>query len=192
MSGPTVEQSTDKREKKGATQMREDTVWKKRARRLFQEIRGRAWLAERMSQILCQGKQGLDGLVLGLGRMVDEAITGILAAIDIPNWGSLISTYRLNAAGRQLYADLQRARMRAVMENTTFKIVSLATHSTYTFQREDIDLETKPLPAGISILADSTRSFTSRGTASNGRIRLCNFSKKEYKLILSIAWSLCR
>ncbi|MCZ6623697.1 MAG: GspH/FimT family pseudopilin [Deltaproteobacteria bacterium] len=111
--------------------------------------------------------------------MAAIAITGILAAIAIPNWGSLISTYRLNAAGRQLYADLQRARMRAVMENTTFRIVSSAGSNTYTFQREGTVLETKPLPVGISILADSTRSFTSRGTASSGRIRLCNSSKDE-------------
>lgn len=106
-------------------------------------------------------------------------LLGLLLAIALPDWGSLISTYRLNAAARQIHTDLQRAKMRAVMENTTFKIVSSAANSSYTFQREDTVLETKPLPAGIGFVADSTRSFTSRGTATSGRIQLCNFSKDQ-------------
>ena len=107
------------------------------------------------------------------------ALLGLLLAIALPDWGSLISTYRLNAAARQIHTDLQRAKMRAVMENTTFKIVSSAANSSYTFQREDTVLETKPLPEGIGFVADSTRSFTSRGTARSGRIQLCNLSKNE-------------
>lgn len=106
-------------------------------------------------------------------------LLGLLLAIALPDWGGLISTYRLNAAARQLYADLQRAKMRAVMENTTFKIVSSAADNSYSFQREDAVLETKSLPAGIGFVADSARSFTSRGTATSGRIKLCNVSKNE-------------
>lgn len=103
-------------------------------------------------------------------------IISILAAVALSDWGSLFSSYRLNAAGRQLYGDLQRARMRAVMENTTFKVVSSAGNSNYTLQREDTVVESKPLPSGIEILVDSTRIFTSRGTASSGRIQLCDSS----------------
>jgi prepilin-type N-terminal cleavage/methylation domain-containing protein len=106
-------------------------------------------------------------------------LLGLLLAIALPDWGSLISTYRLNAAARQIHADLQRAKMRAVMENTTFKIVSSAANNSYNFQREDTVLETKPLPAGIGFVVDSARSFTSRGTATSGRIQLCNLSKNE-------------
>lgn len=106
-------------------------------------------------------------------------LLGILLAIALPDWGGLISTYRLNAAARQIHTDLQRAKMRAVMENTTFKIISSAANSSYTFQREDTVLETKPLPAGIGFVTDSARSFTSRGTATSGRIQLCNLSKNE-------------
>jgi len=50
--------------------MREETIWRKKASRLFQEIRGRAWLVEQVSEIISEGKRGLDGLVLELGRMV--------------------------------------------------------------------------------------------------------------------------
>ena len=54
--------------------MREDTIRRKKATRLFQKLHGRDWLVERMSQILSEGKQGLDRLGLELGRMVAEAI----------------------------------------------------------------------------------------------------------------------
>src|SRR3990170_1343309 len=74
MSGSPVGQSTVNRSRKGATRMREDTIWRKKASRLFQEMRGRSWLVERVGEIISQGKRGLDGLVLELGRMVAEAI----------------------------------------------------------------------------------------------------------------------
>ena len=54
--------------------MREDTIWRKKASRLFQEMWGRSWLGEQVGEIISQGKRGLDGLVLELGRMVAEAI----------------------------------------------------------------------------------------------------------------------
>ncbi len=54
--------------------MREDTIWRKKASGLFQELGGRSWLAERLSEIISEGKRGLDGLALELGRMVAEAV----------------------------------------------------------------------------------------------------------------------
>ena len=54
--------------------MRADTIWRKKASRLFQEMRGGSWLVEQVGEIISQGKRGLDGLVLELGRMVAEAI----------------------------------------------------------------------------------------------------------------------
>lgn len=54
--------------------MREDTIWRKKASRLFQELRGRKWLLGRMAEVISEGKRGLDGLALELGRMVAEAV----------------------------------------------------------------------------------------------------------------------
>jgi putative transposase len=54
--------------------MREDTNRRKKASRIFREMDGGRWLAGRVAQIVAQGKQGLDGLVIELGRMVAEAI----------------------------------------------------------------------------------------------------------------------
>lgn len=54
--------------------MREDTIWRKKASRAFQELRGRRWLLGRMAEVISEGKRGLDGLALDLGRMVAEAV----------------------------------------------------------------------------------------------------------------------
>lgn len=54
--------------------MREDTIWRKKASHLFQELRGRGWLLGRMAEVISEGKRGMDGLALELGRMVAEAI----------------------------------------------------------------------------------------------------------------------
>lgn len=54
--------------------MREDTIGRKKASHLFQQLRGRGWLLERMGEVISEGKRGLDGLALELGRMVAEAV----------------------------------------------------------------------------------------------------------------------
>jgi len=45
--------------------MREDTIGRKKASHLFQELRGRRWLLGRMLEVISEGKRGLDGLALG-------------------------------------------------------------------------------------------------------------------------------
>ncbi len=54
--------------------MREDTIGRKKASHLFQQLQGRGWLLERMGEVISEGKRGLDGLALELGRMVAEAV----------------------------------------------------------------------------------------------------------------------
>jgi len=54
--------------------MREDTIERKKTSRLFQQLRGRRWLLGRMLEVISEGKRGLDGLALELGRMVAEAV----------------------------------------------------------------------------------------------------------------------
>jgi hypothetical protein len=54
--------------------MREDTIGRKKASQLFQQLRGRRWLLGRMLEVISEGKRGLDGLALDLGRMIAEAV----------------------------------------------------------------------------------------------------------------------
>lgn len=46
------------------------------------------------------------------------AIIGILVAVAIPSFSSLIPNYRLKAAARTIYSDMQKARLQAIKGNT--------------------------------------------------------------------------
>jgi len=54
--------------------MREDTNRRKKASQFLRKIEGGQWLAGRVVEIVAQGKRGLDGLVVELGKKVAEAI----------------------------------------------------------------------------------------------------------------------
>jgi len=54
--------------------MRLDTRQRKKARRGFEEIIGRRGLDDYLGKVLLKGKQGLDALMLDLGRMLAETI----------------------------------------------------------------------------------------------------------------------
>jgi transposase-like protein len=54
--------------------MKLNTIERKKARRGFEQAVGREEMVDRMYEIIRVGKQGLDGLVSELGRMVAEAI----------------------------------------------------------------------------------------------------------------------
>lgn len=111
--------------------------------------------------------------------LVVVAILSILAAIAVPNWSTLLPTYALNSATRQIQSELHRTKSRAVAENRDFRLVFSST--SYKIQRhkgsryEDTG-ENKPLPEGIFLGNSSvkTLSFASRGTSNGGTVRLCN------------------
>ncbi|MFQ5684259.1 MAG: Tfp pilus assembly protein FimT/FimU, partial [Candidatus Binatia bacterium] len=125
--------------------------------------------------------------------LVALAIFGILAAIAIPNWATLIPSYRLNSSGRQLQSELHKTKSRAVSENTRFHLVFSAT--SYRIERYNgtgylPTGETKPLPPGISIESMSTSNlgFTARGTATpgtGGTVKLCNSKGAGMNVVVS-------
>lgn len=61
-------------EKKEHTQMRRDTIQRKKASKGFREIGGDDWLIEHMYKVMLAGKQAFDGMMLELGRMMAESI----------------------------------------------------------------------------------------------------------------------
>lgn len=60
--------------------------------------------------------------------LVAIAILAILLGIAMPNFFTLMPTYRLNGAARQLLSDLMWARMKAVQEGNEFKVTFLDNH----------------------------------------------------------------
>ena len=68
--------------------------------------------------------------------MIVIAVIGIVAAIAIPNFMSMLPGMGLNGAARQVMGDLMSARMKAVKENNNFRVHYL---SNYTYQIIDDD-----------------------------------------------------
>lgn len=54
--------------------------------------------------------------------MVVVSMIGILAAIAIPTFSSWFPDYRLRSAARDLYSNLQRAKMGAIKNNTQWRV----------------------------------------------------------------------
>lgn len=54
--------------------MKVNTKWRKKATRIFQQMYGREVIVDRMYEILCKGKQGMDVFMKELGRMMAETI----------------------------------------------------------------------------------------------------------------------
>ena len=58
---------------------------------------------------------GLRGFTL-LELLVALALFTILVAFGVPHWGTLLPTYRLRSAARQLRSELSRIKMQAASE----------------------------------------------------------------------------
>ncbi len=57
-----------------------------------------------------------------LEMMVVIAVIAIVSAIAIPNFISFASGMKLRSASRDLYSNMQKARMNAIRQNTTWTI----------------------------------------------------------------------
>lgn len=123
--------------------------------------------------------------------LVVIAIFGLLAAIAVPTWISLLPTYALNSAARQVQSELHRIKAQAVAENVTFRLVFSDTADHYTIQRVGTTTTQqgiKPLPNGIDIRNAITLGFTSRGTATpgtGGTVKLCNSNGAGTNIVLN-------
>lgn len=113
------------------------------------------------------------------------SIMGILAAIALPNWHSLLPSYALNNSTRQIQSELHHIKMRAVAENTGFQLAYLQGASEYTIQRDSKPLQTKPLASGTSITKAGTITFSPRGTAGANRVRLRNANGLCRQIVVS-------
>jgi type II secretion system protein H len=71
--------------------------------------------------------------------MVVVALVGILSSIAIPNHLRSLPEKRLKNAARNLYADMQRARLQAVNENRDLQVVFSG--KVYSFERWDNETE---------------------------------------------------
>jgi prepilin-type N-terminal cleavage/methylation domain-containing protein len=113
------------------------------------------------------------------------AIMGIVAAIALPNWHSLLPNYALNNSTRQVQSELHHIKMRAAAENVGFQFVYAQGASGYSIQRDSKTVVTKPLAEGTTITKEGTILFSPRGTASGNRVRLRNVNGACRQVVVS-------
>ncbi len=97
----------------------------------------------------------------------------IITAIATPSFYYWLPTYRLSAGARQVSADLQLARMKAISQNTSYWL-NFINDTQYQFEKVAGTAESGPftLPDGIEISSatGATSVFQSRGTADGPQI----------------------
>ena len=101
--------------------------------------------------------------------MVVVGLMAIISAIAMPSFISWLPSYRLSAGARQVAGDLQLARMKAISQNTTYRL-NFISGTQYRLEKDaGFTLESGPftLPVGITASpTGATSEFQSRGTAS--------------------------
>ncbi len=141
-----------------------------------------------------RGISGTRGFTL-VEILVTIAIFAILAAIAIPNWGTLVPGFRLNSAARQVATEQQAARNRAMAQYRRIKVV-FDTATTYSVEREEnpgvgdyaVISGPKSLPSGITATFDGTPVFQTRGNidpAATITITLTNSKGATTRVVVS-------
>jgi type IV fimbrial biogenesis protein FimT len=126
-----------------------------------------------------------------LELVVTIGILGMLFAIAVPSFQSLLPGLRLTAAARQVTAELQQARMKAVNQNTTFQVQFAAGAYSYVVQRCTPTCVNETgnvlLPEGISVQVAATPQFLPRGTANSpSTITLTNGTSTVQVQVLAV------
>ena len=133
--------------------------------------------------------------------MIVVAIIGILAAIAVPSFLSWLPNMRLKAAARDLYSNMQKAKMEAIKSNipTLFNFTSgigtPCTGGAYTFTNsaETIVNSSMANDVCLSTTSNFPGGFSTQGTAfgATGSITLTHSqSSKTYTITQTIAGSI--
>jgi prepilin-type N-terminal cleavage/methylation domain-containing protein len=119
---------------------------------------------------------------------VTLSILGIMTAISVPSYFSWLPKHKLQTSVRQIYDDLNLAKIRAVKDNTYARITFSTANDTYTvFLDLDNDgvqddgpttiiRNNASLENGVDITAANNCGFNNRGMSTTGapQIRLTN------------------
>ncbi len=134
-----------------------------------------------------------DGFTL-LEILVTMAILTILGAFAVPQWGNLLSKYRLDSAARQVATELHGVKNRAMAQYRRVRLV-FDSPTTYIIQKEQTPGEedytaisgSKSLPLGITAVFNNTPVFQTRGNASPGAtITLSNSESDTKEVVVSL------
>jgi len=97
--------------------------------------------------------------------LVTIGIVGVLLGTASPNIASVTRVYSVRSAARQVYSELQNARMAAVMANQSYTFTVNVGGTTYTVTPSP-GSATALEATGITMSAPNPITFASNGTAS--------------------------
>ena len=120
--------------------------------------------------------------------VVTLSILAVMTAISIPSYISWIPRHRLQTSARQIYDDMQLAKIRAVKDNVNSRITFDIVNNNYTVFLDpngngipddgaaNIIRNNATLENGVDITAANTCGFNNRGMSTTGtpQIRLTN------------------
>lgn len=125
--------------------------------------------------------------------MVVLLLVALLATFSAPHLGRWLSVIKVNAAARNLASELQLGRMRAISENTRYRITFDTAGNAYQIQKDiagewqDVN-PIRPLPAGIDLETATTNPifFQTLGTVAAGStITLRNMQNQRRRVTIS-------
>ena len=140
------------------------------------------------------GKLSLSRGFTILEILVAMAIFMILGGFAIPQWGTLLSGYRLTTGARRVATELHSARNRAMAQYARMRLV-FDSPTTYTVQKEQTrgvgDFTAisglKRLPFGITAGFNNTPVFQTRGNASPAAtITLTNADSETKQVVVNL------
>ncbi|MBW2576380.1 MAG: GspH/FimT family pseudopilin [Deltaproteobacteria bacterium] len=116
------------------------------------------------------------------------AVLGILTAVGVPNFLSWLPKYRLKSAARDLYSNMQLAKMTAIKSNQNCTVTYSTDPDQYvlsgglskTVVLEDYGSGVNFDGPGNETFAVTTITFNSRGTSNAGYAYLSNSGNTAY------------
>lgn len=120
--------------------------------------------------------------------VVTLSILGIMTAISVPSYFSWLPRHKLQTSARQIYDDLNLAKIRAVKDNVNSRITFDIVNNNYTVFLDlngngipddgpaNIIRNNATLENGVNITAANTCGFNNRGMSITGtpQVRLTN------------------
>jgi type IV fimbrial biogenesis protein FimT len=114
-------------------------------------------------------------------------LLAILAAVSIPNFLSWLPKYRLKSAARDLYSNLQLAKMSAVRANQKCRVEYFKNPDRYTVDLLNKTIRLSDYKSGIRFQGPNNQTFAaacitfnSRGTSNSGYAYLTDTGKTAY------------
>jgi prepilin-type N-terminal cleavage/methylation domain-containing protein len=117
--------------------------------------------------------------------VITLAIIGILAAIALPAWNKILTSFHLSSSARLIQSELQSLKIRSAAESASFRLVYGAAAKNFEIQRDGKTLAIKPLADGVSIAKAGVVTFSPRGTANGNRVRLMSRDGSCQQVVVS-------